>query len=159
MEELGRLNLMLSLGYLAILVLCALGVGLLFLDEKRDCKLRERRYRAVLEKGPSQGKRDLAYQMLNGDLHLADARLAALRPQLDALVDEIYRHRVELCGRTGLDFEDADLEGIVSAYERLNRLCADGMYDQGWHAAAYEWSLVRGTQSKKSKTRKAEPKT
>lgn len=154
MEELSRLNLMASLGYLAILVFFVVAVLFLFISEKRGAEFRDRQYREMVEKGPSQGRRDLAYQILSGELHLEDARLAALRPQLDALVDEIYQHRMKLCDRTGLDFEDADLEGIVSAYERLNRLCADGMYDQGWHAAAYEWSLVRGTQSK---TRKSEP--
>ena len=48
------------------------------------------------------------------------------------LVETIYQHRMKLCARAGLDFEDADLEGIVSAYEKLNRLCGETMYDQGW---------------------------
>lgn len=154
MDELSKTNLIAVLVYLGILVLFVVAVLFLFLSEERNQKFRDRQYRAMLEKGPSRERRELAYQMLNGELHLEDARLSALRPQLDALVDEIYRHRVKLCARAGLAFEDADLEKIVSAYERLNRLCADGMYDQGWRAAAYEWSLVRGT---RSETRKAEP--
>ena len=48
------------------------------------------------------------------------------------LAETIYQHRMKLCARAGLDFEDADLEGIVSAYEKLNRLCGETMYDQGW---------------------------
>ena len=47
-------------------------------------------------------------------------------------MDAIYQHRLRLCGRAGLDFEDKDLLELVSAYDRLNQLIAN----QGWHDAA-----------------------
>lgn len=62
--------------------------------------------------------------------HPAKAVKAA-RAEIDALVDDIYQHRLRLCSRTGLDFEDCDLEGIVSAYDQLNGLVARLMYRQG----------------------------
>lgn len=51
-------------------------------------------------------------------------------------MDAIYQHRLRLCGRAGLDFEDKDLLELVSAYDRLNQLIARLMYNQGWHDAA-----------------------
>ena len=78
-------------------------------------------------------KRDMIYSLLNGFMEVGPPLKAVeeKRAEIDALVDVIYRHRLRLCNRAGLDFEDRDLEGIVSAYDQLNGLVAHFMYKQG----------------------------
>ncbi len=87
--------------------------------------------------GPDPRRRDLAYQLLNGfvEIEIEGMRPLSKRAEIDLLTAKIYQHRIKLCARADLDFEDEDMEGIVSTYEQLNRLCADAMYDQGWHDA------------------------
>jgi len=87
--------------------------------------------------GPDPRRRDLAYRLLNG---FVEIEIEGMRPlpkyvEIDSLTAKIYQHRIKLCARADLDFEDEDMEGIVSTYEQLNRLCADAMYNQGWHDA------------------------
>lgn len=86
-------------------------------------------------KMPNPKQRELAYEMLSGYTDVVDARMLEVRPQLDLLVEVIYQHRKKLCARAGLDFEDADLRKILSAYEQLIQLYGDEMYDQGWYDA------------------------
>lgn len=78
-------------------------------------------------------KRDPIYRFLNRLMAVGPPlkAIVAKRAEIDVLVDAIYRHRLRLCSRTGLDFEDRDLEGIVCAYDRLNGLVARFMYEQG----------------------------
>lgn len=78
-------------------------------------------------------KRDLIYSLLNGFMEVGPPLKAieAERANIDALVDVIYQHRLRLCNRAGLDFEDRDLVGIVNAYDQLNSLVARFMYQQG----------------------------
>lgn len=89
-------------------------------------------------KAPDPVRRDLAYDLLSGYLEGGppSEAVAEERAKVDALVDVIYQHRMRLCNRAGLDFEDKDLLEIVSAYDRLNQLIARLMYNQGWHDAA-----------------------
>lgn len=86
---------------------------------------------------PDPVKRDLAYQRLNGFLESDSVKVQPLEnsAQIGALVETIYQRRLGLCARAGLDFEDSDLEAIITAYEKLNRLCGELMYNQGWHDA------------------------
>lgn len=110
----------------------------------------EREKRAKAKKMPNPKQRELAHEMLSGFTDVVDARMLEARSQLDLLVDVIYRHRMKLCARAGLDFEDADLEKIFSAYEQLNRLYADEMYDQGWYdARAHERTICRKAKTPK----------
>lgn len=83
-------------------------------------------------------RRDLAYDLLSGYLEGGppSEAVAEERATVDALVDAIYQHRLRLCNRAGLDFEDRDLLEIVSAYDRLNQLVGHFMYNQGWLDAA-----------------------
>lgn len=85
------------------------------------------------KKTPDSVKRALAYELLSGYLEGGppSEAIGEERAKLDALVDTIYQHRLRLCSRAGLDFEDKDLEGIVDAYEQMNRLVARLMYEQG----------------------------
>ena len=83
---------------------------------------------------PDEGRKELAYRLLNGFVE-ADGELSRGQMQIQFLVELIYQHRLNLCGKTGLDFEDRDLEAVIAAYERLGHLCAGLMYDQGWHDA------------------------
>ncbi len=87
--------------------------------------------------GPDPRRRDLAYQTLNGfaDIEIEGMRPLPKRVEIDSLIAKIYQHRIKLCARADLDFEDEDVEGIVNTYEQQNRLCADAMYNQGWHDA------------------------
>ena len=89
------------------------------------------------EKMPDPRRRELAYQLLNGFMEAEAERkqLSREEMQIAFIVGRIYQHRINLCTRGNLDFEDEDLEAIVSAYEQLNRLCARLMYGQGWHDA------------------------
>ena len=85
-------------------------------------------------RGPDAERRELAYQQLNGFTKTEeDGRKSGTQVRIEFLVDEIYRHRLNLCNRVSLDFEDEDLEAIVTAYEQLSRLCAGFMYNQGWY--------------------------
>ena len=88
--------------------------------------------------GPNPARQNLAYQLLNGFIELELGKMPPphKRMEIDSLVAKIYRHRIKLCARAGLDFEDEDIEAIASTYEQLNRLCADFMYNQGWHDAS-----------------------
>lgn len=90
------------------------------------------------KKSPDPVRRELAYDLLSGYLEGGphSEAVAEERAKVDALVDVIYQHRFRLCNRAGLDFEDRDLEAIVNTYEKLNRLYADLMYNQGWFDAA-----------------------
>lgn len=90
------------------------------------------------KKAPDPVRRDLAYDLLNGYLEGGppSAAIVEERAKVDALVNVIYQHRLRLCNRTGLDFEDRDLLEIVSTYDRMNQLIAHFMYDQGWFDAA-----------------------
>lgn len=90
------------------------------------------------KKAPDPVRRALAYDLLSGYLEGGPPSEAAAeeRAKVDALADVIYRHRMRLCSRAGLDFEDKDLLEIVSAYDRLNELIAHRMYNQGWYDAA-----------------------
>lgn len=87
---------------------------------------------------PDPVRREAAYDLLNGYLEGGppSEAIGEERAKVDALVDVIYQHRMRLCNRAGLDFEDKDLLEIVSAYDRLNQLIARLMYNQGWHDAA-----------------------
>lgn len=78
-------------------------------------------------------KSDLIFEVLHGFLEGAPptGELLSIRKQIDEQVDVIYQHRMRLCNRAGLDFEDRDLEGIVSGYDRLNALLARLMYQMG----------------------------
>lgn len=96
----------------------------------KDC---EADWAEHMKQGPDPQKREMAYMLFNGMVRLEDSRMTALRPQVNELVDVIYQHRMKLCARAGLDFEDDDLEGIVAAYEQMTRLCGDALYDQGWY--------------------------
>lgn len=86
------------------------------------------------KKAPDPVRRDLAYDLLSGYLEGGPASegIGEERAKVDALVNVIYRHRLKLCNRAGLDFEDKDLLEIISAYDRLNQLVGNFMYDQGW---------------------------
>lgn len=90
------------------------------------------------KKAPDPVRREAAYDLLNGYLEGGPPSelVAEERAKVDALVDVIYQHRMRLCSRAGLDFEDKDLLELVSAYDRLNQLIARLMYNQGWHDAA-----------------------
>lgn len=94
----------------------------------------------TLEKGiaPDPNKRAPAYRMLNGltDIGPLTGCILEEREQIDRLVNQIYQHRLRLCNRVHMDFEDRDMEAIIKTYEQLNRLCADLMYNQGWFDAA-----------------------
>ena len=87
---------------------------------------------------PDPVRREVAYDLLSGYLEGGphSELVAEERAKVDALVDVIYQHRMRLCNRAGLDFEDKDLLEIVSAYDRLNQLIARLMYNQGWYDAA-----------------------
>lgn len=89
------------------------------------------------EKMPDPRRRELAYQLLNGfmEAEAEPKQLSREEMQIVFIVERIYQHRINLCTRGNLDFEDKDLEAIISAYEQLNRLFARLMYDQGWHDA------------------------
>ena len=80
-------------------------------------------------KKPDPKRRDLVYQLLNGFIETEPLQG---REQIDFLVRQIYQHRLNLCTHADLDFEDKDLEGIITAYEQLNHLCGNLMYNQGW---------------------------
>lgn len=90
------------------------------------------------KKAPDPARREAAYDLLNGYLEGGppSEAIGEERAKVDALVGVIYQHRLRLCNRAGLDFEDKDLLEIVSAYDRLNQLIARLMYNQGWHDAA-----------------------
>lgn len=90
------------------------------------------------KKTPDPVRRDLAYDLLSGYLEgrPPSGAIGEERAKVDALADVIYQHRLKLCNRAGLDFEDRDLLEIVNAYDRMNRLIARLMYNQGWHDAA-----------------------
>lgn len=90
------------------------------------------------KKAPDPVRREAAYDLLNGYLEGGPPSelVAGERAKVDALADAIYQHRMRLCSRAGLDFEDKDLLELVSAYDRMNRLIARLMYNQGWHDAA-----------------------
>lgn len=85
------------------------------------------------EKAPDPQRRDLVYRLLNGFIgsEADETQISRARMPIDFLVEIIYQHRLNLCGRAHLEFEDKDLEAIIAAYEQLNRLCAELMYDQG----------------------------
>lgn len=93
-----------------------------------------------MEKGiaPDPNKRAPAYRMLNGltDIGPLTGCILEEREQIDRLVNQIDQHRLRLCNRVHMDFEDRDMEAIIKTYEQLNRLCADLMYNQGWFDAA-----------------------
>lgn len=88
-------------------------------------------------KGPDPQRRELAYCLLNGLIEAGDGGIQRSDgyKQIAFLVGKIYQHRFKLSNRAGLEFEDEDLEAIVATYEKLNRLCAELMYNQGWHDA------------------------
>ena len=90
-----------------------------------------------LVKGPNPTRRDLAYRLLNGFIEVEEGTVRRLNgyEKVESLVEKIYQHRLRLVSRANLEFEDIDLEEIVTTYEKLNRLCADLMYNQGWYDA------------------------
>lgn len=81
----------------------------------------------------NRDRMELTYDVLHGFIEMGSPTGALLqeRMQINALVDTIYRHRLRLCNRAGPDFEDKDLEEIVSAYDKMNYLVARLMYEQG----------------------------
>lgn len=85
-------------------------------------------------KTPDPIKRDLTYKLLNGFVELEGEPPSSDTMKITFLAELIYQHRINLCKRTNLDFEDKDLEAIISTYETLNRLCSELMYNYGWHA-------------------------
>ncbi len=91
-----------------------------------------------LLKGPDPQRRDLAYRLLNGFVEVEGGAVqrSGGNDQIEFLVEKIYQHRVRLANRVNLDFEDHDLEEMIAAYEKLNRLCAGLMYNQGWYDAS-----------------------
>ena len=80
-----------------------------------------------------QERRQLFFEILHGYIESdpPTGELRKVREQVDGIVDVIYRHRLRLCNRAGLDFEDRDLVGIVNAYDRLNSVVGILMYEQG----------------------------
>lgn len=83
-------------------------------------------------KGPDPIRRDLVYRWLNGFIGKEKDSLTDEQMQIAFLAEQIYQRRLNLQKRVNLDFEDRDMEAIIDTYERLNRLCAEFMYDQGW---------------------------
>lgn len=85
-------------------------------------------------KGPDPVRRDLVYRWLNGYIGREREKdsLTDEQMQIAFLAEQIYQRRLNLHTRVNLNFEDRDMEAIIDAYERLNRLCADFMYNQGW---------------------------
>lgn len=81
----------------------------------------------------NQERMQLVFETLHGYIESdpPTGELRKVREQIDEILDVIYRHRLRLCSRAGLDFEDRDLEGIVNAYDRLNNVVAILMYEQG----------------------------
>lgn len=81
----------------------------------------------------NQERMQLVFEILHGYIESdpPTGELRKVREQIDEILDVIYRHRLRLCSRAGLDFEDRDLEGIVNAYDRLNNVVAILMYEQG----------------------------
>lgn len=79
------------------------------------------------------GESDLIYELFNGYMEVEPptGELLKVRDDVDEIVDMIYQHRMRLCNRAGLDFEDRDLEGIVSGYDQLNAVLARLMYQMG----------------------------
>lgn len=73
------------------------------------------------------------FELLHGFIEADPSRgvLVKERKEIDTLVDKIYRHRLSLCNRTNLDFEDRDMVGIIDAYEQMNHLVTRLMYEQG----------------------------
>lgn len=84
--------------------------------------------------GPDPVRRDVTYRLLNGFLEVEGSELSSDTMKLMFLTEQIYQYRLNLCERTGLDFEDETLEAIITTYEKMNRMCAEMMYDSGWHA-------------------------
>ena len=82
---------------------------------------------------PDHQRMDLVFELLHGFIEADPPRevLVEERKEIDALVDRVYRHRLRLCNRAGLDFEDRDMVGIIDAYEQMNSLVARLMYEQG----------------------------
>lgn len=91
--------------------------------------------------GPDPVRRDVTYKVLNGFLEREGTEPSSDTMQLMFMAELIYQHRVNLCARTGLDFEDQELEAIVSTYEKMNRMCAEMMYDSGWHAGNRTYAM------------------
>lgn len=81
---------------------------------------------------PDPARRDAVYQWINSFSGKETDDMTKDQTQIAALAEEIYQHRLNLCSRGELDFEDQDIEAIVNLYEKLNRLCGSLMYDQGW---------------------------
>lgn len=87
-------------------------------------------------KGPDPVKRDLVYQFLNGFIDGEQERQTGEQMQIAFLTEQIYQRRLNLWERVGLEFENKDMEAIMDAYEKMNRLIGDFMYDHGWLDAA-----------------------
>ena len=83
-------------------------------------------------KGPDPARRDLVYRWLNGYIGELKEGLTTEQMQIAFLTEQIYQYRVNVCNRAHLDFEDKDMEAIINTFERLNRLCAELMYNHGW---------------------------
>ena len=85
------------------------------------------------KKTPDTARMDLVFELLHGFIESDPPRdvLVEERKEINALVDKIYCHRLKLCNRAGLDFEDRDIAGIIDAYEQMNHLVARLMYEQG----------------------------
>lgn len=79
------------------------------------------------------GESGLIYELFNGFMEVEPptGELLKVRDDVDEIVDMIYQHRMRLCNRAGLDFEDRDLEGIISGYDQLNAVLARLMYQMG----------------------------
>lgn len=84
------------------------------------------------EKTPDPVRRDQAYRFLNGLLGGEQGRQTREQMQIAFLTEQIYQYRLNLCERAGLEFENRDMEAIVDAYEKMNRLIGALMYDHGW---------------------------
>lgn len=52
------------------------------------------------------------------------------------LYGKVYDARLRLAERTGVGFEDRDLLEIIESLEKIAKLCALAMYDQGVRNAA-----------------------
>ena len=47
------------------------------------------------------------------------------------LYEKVYKARIRLSKRTGIDFEDRDLLEIIEALEEIGKMCALKMFDYG----------------------------
>lgn len=84
------------------------------------------------KKVPDPARRDQVYRFLNGFIGGEQGQQTREQMQIAFLTEQIYQYRLNLCECVGLEFENKDMEAIIDAYEKMNRLIGDLMYDHGW---------------------------